>query len=99
MENQLTQRTYPYKAWVLQPSFKPIEVTLVEAYHWLNGHRADVSDAGKHFLLKDIHPTKEAAIAYGWTQVERIQADIDKRTENLRKKRAALNKAAGQSPT
>jgi predicted nucleotide-binding protein (sugar kinase/HSP70/actin superfamily) len=91
----VSARSYPYKAWILQPSFKPIEVTFVEPYRWLNEHRADVSDAGKYVLLKAIHPTLEAAIAHGWSEVERIQADIDKRNENLRKKRAALNKAAG----
>lgn len=85
--------TYPYTAWTLQPSFKPVEVQIVRNYHgtW------EQTDSGKTIMAAALFPTKEAAIADGWKRVEEMQAALDKRTENLRKKRAALNKAAGKS--
>lgn len=84
-------RTYPYKAWTLQPSFKPVEVELTERHY---GKDWDQTANRKGYHVSTLHPTKEAAIAYGRAEVERIQADLDKRTENLRKKRTALNLAA-----
>ena len=96
----MTDRTYPYTGWVLQPSFKPVEVTFVKEYRSMGSmgkHYGDASQSGKVFAARDIFPTKEAAIQYGWKEVERIQADLDKRTENLRKKRAALNNATALS--
>lgn len=89
----MTQRTYPYTGWVLLPSFKPTEVLFIKPYWPSEPSRGDESGSGKHYPLSWIHPTREAAIAFGWKEVERMQADIDKRTENLRKKRAALLKA------
>ena len=89
----MNQRTYPYTGWVLLPSFKPTEVLFIKPYYLSEPSRGDESGAGKWYPLTWIHPTEEAAIAHGWTEIERMQADIDKRTENLRKKRAALNKA------
>jgi hypothetical protein len=87
------ERTYPYKAWALQPSFKPVEVEIVKAWtdrNWVQAQN------GKLHREEALFPTKEAAIAYGWEQVARIQQDLDKRTENLRKKCLALNKAAAR---
>jgi len=91
----MTQRTYPYKAWVLQPSFKPVEVELTQkSYPWSSTDYGDETAKGKSYRTSELHPSKDAAIAAGWIAVERIQADLDKRNETLRKKRAALNKAA-----
>jgi hypothetical protein len=84
---------------VLQPSFKPVEVTFVEPYHWLNEHRADKTKSGRAYRLEHIHPTKEAAIAHGRLELKRIRIDLDKREENLKKKTAALDKAEGKLTT
>ena len=87
----MTNRTYPFKAWVLQPSFKPVEIEIVGHYSG-NWHQ---SSTGKTYLEAHLHATKVAAINFGWQEVARIQSDLDKRTENLRKKKAALTKAQG----
>ena len=91
----MTQRTYPYKGWVLQPSFKPVEVELVRANAPSGGTDfGDHTTAGKWYAPGEIHLTKETAIAAGWATIKRLQADLDKRTLNHKKKRAALTKAA-----
>lgn len=97
----MTKRTYPYKAWTLQPSFKPIEVELT-APAWPNSTVYpdwDTTTKGKHYHINGLFPSKEEAIAHGWKEIERIQADLDKRNETLRKKRAVLNQAAGKNIT
>ena len=91
----MTEKTYPYRAWVLQPSFKPVQIEIVAEYSSWGGHTWEQSATKKLYNSKELHESEEAAIAYGWKEVERIQTNLDQRHENLRKKRAALNKAAG----
>ena len=91
----MSQRTYPYTGWVLLPSFTPVEGVFIKPYWPSEPSKGDESAGGKHYLLSWIHPTKEAAIAYGREKIRRMRADIDTRIENLRKKEAALNKAEG----
>lgn len=91
-----TERTYPYKGWVLQPSFKPVEVEFVSAYRALSREDyGDRSTAGKVYARSEIHATKADAIAFGRAEIVRMQADIDKRQSKLSAKSAALNKADG----
>jgi hypothetical protein len=86
----MTARTYPYKAWVLQPTFKPIEVELQRHYSqglW------DQTASGKLYHVRDLFPTQQEAIEHGWKEIERMQEALDKKAEGLRKKRSALNTA------
>ncbi len=82
--------SFPYTAWVLMPSFKPVEVTFVEE-KWASWH---ATAQGKRYHANNIHPTKAAAIAWGLADLARQQATIDKKQENLNKRRAALEKAS-----
>jgi len=86
----MSERTYPYKAWVLMPSFKPAEVELVSNY----GLYYDETAKGKIYHIKhSLYPTKAAAIAAGRKKIDEQQADIAKRLERINKRIAALDKA------
>lgn len=88
--------TYPYTAWVLQPSFKPKEVTFVErALAYGIEDYGCVSEAGKWYRRDQIHATKTDAIIFGHSEVRRMQDDLKKKLDSLEKKRDALAKAAG----
>lgn len=92
----MSKRSYPRKVWVLQPSFKPVEITVVGQYaSWSRDDYGDTSDKGKTYPVDSMHKTLDLAVAHGRLECERIRADIEKRTENLSKKIAALDKAAG----
>jgi hypothetical protein len=87
-------RVYPRQAWVLLPSFKPKEVTLVKPYcAWGSTRDYDVAESGKHYHKDELHLSQEAAIAAGRVKVAATQANIDKRQENLNKQIASLDKA------
>lgn len=91
----MTKRSYPYKAWTLMPSFKPVEVELVGNYDSSLGYQhMDVTAKGKiYFVGQDLWPSKEAAIAAGRAKVKAMQDKIDKQLMALHKKTQALDKA------
>jgi hypothetical protein len=92
-----TTRTYPRQAWVLQPSFKPKEVTITQPYSsWGGASEWDLAEGGKHYHHTDLHPTKAAAIAAGREKLVAAQADVDKRQATVTKRAAALDKAEGK---
>ena len=82
---------YPRKAWVLQPSLRPKQVTLVEGIATFEGYAE--SNTGKWYRLNETYETKAEAIAAGWMRIGEQQAALDKKSANLDKKRAALAKA------
>lgn len=87
----MTGRTYPRDVWVLRPNFKPVRVTAVQPYSsFTSRDYGDVTESGKAFRVDEMFDTKAAAIAHGRSECERQQKDLDKKLENLRKRRAAL---------
>lgn len=92
----MSTRTYPYKAWTLQPSYKPVEVEIVKPSYPHSAIYADWDDtqSGKSYHVHMLHPTKEAAIAFGRSEIERQRKALAERHEKLDKKVAALDKAA-----
>lgn len=89
------ERTYPYKAWTLLPSFKPVEVELVGRYaSYSHQDYGDRTAKGKVYALGDIFLSKENAIAAGWLRIEKQASNLAKSLETLEKKRVALRKAA-----
>jgi hypothetical protein len=93
----VSKRQYPRQAWVLLPSFKPKEVTIVKRYgSWSGTDDWDVAEGGKLYRKDSLFPTMTDAIAFGRIEVEKQQADIAKRQERLIKRIAALDKAAAQ---
>ena len=85
----MTERTYPFICWVLQPSFKPKQVQITSHYYaeWYQ------SDTGARYAGADMFPTQEQAIAEGRTRLATQEALLARRQANIDKRRAALDKA------
>lgn len=95
--NPPVSRTFPYKAWVLMPSFKPKEVEMVRAYEsYSRQDYGDLTGAGKLYARPDIFGSKREAIEEGWRRVDKQKADLDKKLVNIVKKRRALMTATGE---
>lgn len=85
-----TKREYPFTAWTLQPSFKPVQVELIRDT-WYKGTHCTSKGAYKHD--DDLFHTKREAIEEGHVRLAAQEADLAKRAEKIAKKRAALDKA------
>lgn len=83
-------RTYPFKAWILMPSYKPVQVEFVGPWWNEDWHRAE---GGKSVHVSDNWHTKAEAIAVGRQRIAEQEAKLQKSLEKLAKKRAALDKA------
>lgn len=85
------KRQYPRDVWVLQPSMKPKKVTVVKRYaSYSSTDYGDQTEEGTRYGVTDMHASEAEAIREGWKRIAAIQADINKRQENLDKKRAVL---------
>jgi hypothetical protein len=94
----MSKRKYPRQAWVLLPSFKPKELTIVEhCRNWGAGMDWDYADGGKAYNVDKLFDTKSDAITAGRAQIAKLQADIAKRQDTLNKRIAALDKAEKES--
>jgi hypothetical protein len=84
---------FPYKAWRLLPSFKPVEVELVgfKDGFWCKGWPVDKK--GSPHEPRSLFKTRDEVIQHGRDVVANRQAVLDKRQADLDKKRAALEKA------
>ena len=89
-------RTYPFKAWVLMPSFKPVEVEIVSEYRSWNKEVYHQTAKQKTYTGSDLFGSKDEAICAGRKRLADQEADLAKRAENIAKKRAALDKAESQ---
>ena len=87
--------TFPYTGWVLMPSFKPAELTFVEQDHYYRSRHK--SQSGKVYSTHTIYRDKHGAIAAGHVELLKQQAAVDKKQTNIHKRRAALEKAAGEA--
>ena len=93
----MSNRIYPRNVWVLHPSFKPVEVTVIGKFHSYGGSDyGDITAKGKRYALNQMFETMGGAIFAGRYDVARTQADIYKRQEKLNKQIAALDKAEGK---
>lgn len=89
-------RQYPRQAWVLTPSFKPKEVTIIKPYGGICDEW-DVAEGGKLYHKDLLFHSVSDAITNGRAQVESQKADIVKRQERLSKRITALDKAESAS--
>lgn len=87
--------TYPFQAWVLMPSFKPKEVTIVKQYISSSPEYQE-SASSSLYHKDDLYPSKAIAIATGRELLVKQKATLDKRLETLNKKQAALDKAEAE---
>jgi hypothetical protein len=88
-------RTYPYKAWTVMPSGKPVEVELVKsASYWGDEECAwDRAASGKDYDSRKLCKTKVLAVIAALEAVDAQQEKLDKQQATLNKKRATLEKA------
>lgn len=84
----MTEKTYPRKAWVLMPSFKPVEISVVKEDRIPS---YDISEKGKSYHISDLFETKEAAIEAGYFKCQideykilKIQAKVYNRRQALK---------------
>lgn len=84
---------FPYKAWVLTPSFALKEVTIVREHWWASKYRE--TGGGKAYRVDGLYPTKSAAIRAGRELVEKRRQDLAKRQQRIDRLSAALDKAEG----
>lgn len=90
----MTARTYPYSAWVLTPQFKPVQKNFVSAYEsWSQEDYGDNTDGGALYPRASIFLSREDAIKWAKTDIERQQSAIDKKQANLEKRKANIAKA------
>lgn len=84
-------KSYPYQAWFLTPSFSPKEVTIVEPGRW-DAAEWRSTNTGKRYYEKDVFDRKELAIQGGWSRIEEQEAAIQKKLDNINKKKSTLTK-------
>lgn len=97
----MPERTYPYKAWALLPSFKPVEVELTARLNesWDYGKKASgtaLDGEPRLFHIDSLSLTKAAAIEVGRKRVATMQANLDKTQKNINNRSRALDKASEQ---
>jgi hypothetical protein len=94
----MANRTYPYKAWTLTPSFKPVQVEFVSLWKtWDNPDYGDLTATKRKVYRRDeIYETAELAIEAGYMALLAQQVKLEKMLAAVRKKREALVKAEGE---
>ncbi|AXF52947.1 MAG: hypothetical protein [Caudoviricetes sp.] len=90
--------TFPYTGWVLTPGFTPKQEKFVKPY----GHGVEQCDwhlTERHKIVHvgSIYSCKAEAICAGNQRLREQQAALDKKQANINKRRAALEKAAGEA--
>lgn len=94
----MTERIYPYRAWVLTPQFKPVQKTFVSKYRsYSSADYGDNAEGGGLYARDRIFMTQQAAIDWAREDIERQQAAIEKKQANLEKKKASVAKAVKSS--
>lgn len=90
----MTKRTYPRKVWILKPSFKPVEITVITQYRSYNDiDHGDVSESGKLYTVSEMFDSKMAAIIGGRARLDAQQEKLKKKFDEIVKKYAVLFKA------
>lgn len=90
------QITLPMTGWILQPSFRLKQVTLVESCHWVSAPGWFRSEAGKTIHASDFHKTREEAINAGRQRLADQQKALDVKQANLDKRSEVLAKEAAK---
>lgn len=86
----MSEKEYPFKAWVLTPSFAPKEIELVEGSTTVAGYHITASN--KYYHESQLFETKRNAVADGWIKISEQQSALDKRVQGIAKKKATLTK-------
>lgn len=82
---------FPYKAFILTPSYNLRQVTVVKKSAWYGL----ALDTGTSVSASALFDTKKAAIAHGKKAIEQRRARLAKSTVNIEKHAANLAEAEG----
>ena len=87
--------TFPYTAWRLMPSLKPVQVEIVQPYgDYLERHDYHLDANGKvYHAATELFATKQAAIAAGSVLLAALRERHRKLGDQIQKKTVALAKA------
>ncbi len=88
----MNDKTYPYKAWKLMPSLKPVEVVVFEKMAYDGWYLTGAEGMGPHVHDSDLYESEDLAVAAGWAKVRNSRLDIAKRAEKVDKQEAVLLK-------
>lgn len=82
------EQTFPYQAWTLSFSLRPVEHTIVDQVYgsWRK------TKGGKEIHTSDLFPTRQTALQEGWRRLECMEAKLKTTTERIAKRRATLTK-------
>lgn len=83
----MSDKSYPYQAFVLTPTFNVKEVT-IEANYWRTEY--EQAEGGKVYRPSSLHETPAQAIAAGFVDLEQQEATLSKRLATIKKRRANL---------
>lgn len=84
----MSEPVYPFDAWVLLPSFKPVKRTFTRGFA-----SGAYTEEGKWYVTAAIHSSRSDALTDGHNLLNQQQARIDKQLAVMAKRRAALVKA------
>ncbi|WP_213881890.1 hypothetical protein [Pseudomonas sp. dw_358] len=84
----MSDRTYPYTAWLLTRNFQPLEIELVAPGYGTSTRER--TQSGRNYELSELFASREAAIACGEERLALLSAELAKRQASLDKRRVAL---------
>lgn len=86
-------RTYPFTAWRLMPSFEPVQIEIVRQYSDL--HPEWLYDAnGRIYIDSTLFSTKDEAVADGRSRVEAMVKKYHSLGQSIEKRSRALDAAS-----
>lgn len=86
----MSDRTYPYSAWLLTRNFQLLEVELVGQGFASSAY--DRTDRGRNYHVAELFLTKAEAVAFGEAKLEALAWELEKRQEGLLKRRLELQR-------
>lgn len=95
----MSTRTYPYKAWTVLPSGKPVEVELVASAKYWGGSTTvwDRSEKFKKYDSTKLYATKTLALITALEKLDATEEKLRRQLDRIAKKREILEKARAES--
>lgn len=86
----MSDRTYPYSAWLLTRNFQLLEVELVGQGFANSAY--DRTDKGRNYHVDELFLTKAEAVAFGEAKLAALAGELERRQEGLMKRRLELQR-------
>lgn len=86
----MSDRTYPYTAWLLTRNFQLLEVELVDQGFANSAY--DRTDKGRNYHVDELFLTKARAIAFGEAKLAALAEELERRQRGLLKRRLELHR-------